>query len=254
MRISQTLSSGITITQDFRDCVRFVMFETEFKGWEYATQGGTLFIVNVNSQILGITASHVFGDFEKSQIAVTNTKFGEHIAGISAIYSPSKPTLDAAGTDITDIAAIRFSPNIDSSYFSDTSYILDDNTSGTSRVGDHLVVHGNIKEKTMIDDRVIAPVFGTLDLKDQGPSSYDPVLREASGTVTNPEFSSITGLSGSPLLNLTRKKLCGMVIRGSLLQGVCKLFYIDVFDILEVLSAIQTGNTSATYKKNLDSR
>ena len=246
------LSSGITVTQDFRDCVRLVMFETESVGWEYATHGGTLFLVNINSQIFGVTACHVFGDFNKLQIAVTNSKFGDHIAGVSAVYYPSKPTLGADETDIIEIAIIRFFSDIDSSYFSDTPYILDNNTSVTSEISDRLMVCGNIKEKTTIDDRVIVAIFGSLDLVDQGTSSFDPVLRMAYGTVTNPEFSSVTGLSGSPIFNLTRQKLCGMVVRGSLVQGVSKLFYIDIFDILKVLDAIQTGSANAIYKKDIE--
>lgn len=45
MRVTQTLSSGLVIRQDFRDPVRFVFFDTGLYEWQYATHGGTMFVV-----------------------------------------------------------------------------------------------------------------------------------------------------------------------------------------------------------------
>src|SRR6266852_9221072 len=71
MKITQTLRSGIALQQDFRDSVRFVMFETGLEGWEYATHGGTAFVVNFHGKLFGLTCRHCFGDFDWRQLSLT---------------------------------------------------------------------------------------------------------------------------------------------------------------------------------------
>jgi hypothetical protein len=46
------------------------------------------------------------------------------------------------------------------------------------------------------------------------------------------EFSSITGISGSPVYNKTANALCGMVIRGGMSGPACTIYYVDVLDIV----------------------
>jgi hypothetical protein len=45
MIVTQTLASGLIIQQDFSNAVRPVFFQTDLEEWQYATHGGTLFIV-----------------------------------------------------------------------------------------------------------------------------------------------------------------------------------------------------------------
>ena len=68
-KIEQRLSTGITVRQDFKDSVRFVFFWTGFEGWEYATHGGTAFVVNFRGRPFALldAASHDDGPVARSQ-------------------------------------------------------------------------------------------------------------------------------------------------------------------------------------------
>ncbi len=251
MKIRQTLKSGISIDQDFRDCVRFVMFETEDKTWRYATHGGTAFVANFQNHFFGLTCKHVLGDFNWRQLALTNTKFGELVAGLSSICYPSNPTEAAKGSDIADIAVLQFSDDVDASFFKDCAYVIDDGTVSSSSPGDNLVVNGALKDNSTIDEDNITPAFCRLELGDVGPSKNDPVLRAASGKFKEPRFNSLAGLSGSPVFNATMHRLCGMVVRGGLDEELATIWYIEIQDIIEILKAILDGSMQTKYAKSM---
>ena len=97
MKRTQVLASGITIRQDFTKAVRLVLFETGFDGWEYGTHGGTAFVINYEGKVYAVTCQHIRKDFQWRQLVVANTKYGEQIAGIHAVYHASKPRESAAG-------------------------------------------------------------------------------------------------------------------------------------------------------------
>jgi hypothetical protein len=44
-RVTQKLASGTIIRQDFRTAARFVFFDTGYPQWQFATHGGTIFVV-----------------------------------------------------------------------------------------------------------------------------------------------------------------------------------------------------------------
>jgi hypothetical protein len=52
VRVTQTLASGTIIRQQFRTAARFVFFDTGDEQWQYATHGGTMFIVALQGQAL----------------------------------------------------------------------------------------------------------------------------------------------------------------------------------------------------------
>jgi hypothetical protein len=112
MKTSQVLASGITIRQDIRDAVRAVLFETGFEGWEYATHGGTLFVVNYQGKVYGVTCAHVLKDFNWNQLVVTDRKTGTGIAGLKTVCYPSSPRDAAVDADILDVAVIEFADDI----------------------------------------------------------------------------------------------------------------------------------------------
>jgi hypothetical protein len=124
VKFTQTLASGMTIRQDFRDSARFVMFETGVEEWEYATHGGSAFIVKYQNHILGITCRHVLGDFNWRQIALTDEKFGKNIAGLKSIFYPSKPEEATQGSDLLDVAVVQFSNDVGAESFNDRAYSL----------------------------------------------------------------------------------------------------------------------------------
>jgi hypothetical protein len=170
MRPTQHLSSGITIRQDFRDSVRFVVYQTGVEGWEYATHGGTLFVVNFRGKPFGLTCRHVFGDFYWGQLAITAAKFGlkgTRFAPLKSHAYSSDPRGYAIGSDILDVAVVEFADEIGTDFFTDPPYFIDDNTWGTSSEGDALLVNGALKEKSdLADQPVVAPVFCLLEFCD----------------------------------------------------------------------------------------
>lgn len=251
MKIEQKLSSGLIVRKDLKDCVRFVFFETNAPGWEYATYGGSAFIVNYKGKIYALTCNHVFGDFDSSKLALTNKRFGDMVAGYDAIFRPKDPILEAVDTDILDLAVIRFTEDCQSQFFGDDPYIIDDETICTSEKNEKILIEGSLKDLSAIDDKTIKAQFCSLEIIDDGYHEHDATLRSAYGQfLSNIEFSSVTGISGSPVFNLTKGKLCGMAVRGGLNEKkFCNVFYIDIEDIKQVLQAIHEDRPNTSYKK-----
>lgn len=251
MLTTQILKSGIAIRQDFRAAVRFVMFDTGVEGAEYATHGGTSFIVLFEGRAYGITALHVRGDFRWNQIALTNLKFGDEQAGLShVLFASAAKTEDAEGTEILDLAIIRFADDVDASFFRDSAFVLDPGTIVTSRPGDVLLVNGAIKEISSTVPGPINAQFALLEFADAGASSADPVLREARAKFVGLPFRSVAGISGAPVFNKTRNALCGMVTRGVLADnGDCSIRYIDAFDIMKFVEAAHAGAQEFGYQR-----
>lgn len=250
MKISQELSSNVIIEQDFKTSARFVMFETGYEGWEYATDGGTLFVVNLGGKLLALTCGHVLKDFDPKTLCVTNARFGTHVAGFQALRRIKAATPDATETEATDVVVVELS-DVDPVFFTDPAYVIDAGTIAQSREGDRLIVYGTLKAESEITDQLIKPVFAELEVLDQGLSSFDPTLRKAGGSFANPEFSAVTGLSGAPVFNKASGKLCGMVTRGNMTGTECTLWYVDMVDVSQFLAAIAEGRDNIFYLKPL---
>lgn len=248
-RVTQRLASGLTIRQDFRQAARFVLFDTGLSEWQYATHGGTLFVVSFRGRPYALTCGHVRQDFEWSQLVVTNRRDGRAIAGLSAVFHASSPKGAAIDTDILDVTAIRFSDDIDPDYFGNATYLLDEGTVGPTRTGDTLHVSGVLKELSQIGETTISPRFCLLEMEDDTAFSHDPTLRSAFGRFSEPEFTSVTGLSGAPVFNVRTSRLTGMVARATLQNNLCRMRYIDMFDILQLLTAAHDGRAETAYTK-----
>lgn len=248
-RITQTLVSGTIIRQDFRSATRFVFFDTGLDEWQWATDGGTLFVVAFRGKPYAITARHVFKSFDWGQLIITTAQFGGTRVPIRYIAYASSPVGAAVGTDLMDVAVIQFDDDVDLGVFKDAAYLIDDNTVTTSRLGDTLRVHGVLKTPSEISETIIAPRFGLLELVDDTASSADPTLRQGFGLFDRPEFQDVVGLSGSPVFNATRSALCGMVVRGSMARDACTLRYVDMSDICQLLSSVSERRGSTYYFK-----
>lgn len=253
MKTAQILDSGIIISQDIKNSVRFVIYETGFTGWEYATHGGTLFIVSFKGRIYGVTCRHVFKDFDIKSLVVTNERLGRLVAGYNAIFFPTHPTHEAKDSDIVDIAVIRFNDDCQSEFFKNTAYVIDSKTVGSSTDNDRIIIEGTLKSESLIDESTIKAQYCSLEINDCGFSKSDPVLRNGIGQFNNEiGFSDIIGISGSPVFNRTKNILSGMVTRGCLNKNKeCQIWYIDFFDILKVLEAIHEGKENAFYLKKV---
>ncbi|MCC7252371.1 hypothetical protein [Hyphomicrobium sp.] len=251
MRVTQQLASGVIVRQDFRTATRFVFFDTGLDYWQYATHGGTLFVVTYAGRPYALTCRHVLKDFEWRQIVVTNARMGRNIAGLKTVAYPSRPTEEAVGSDILDVALIEFSDDIRADFFTDAAYILDPNTMGTSTVGDTLHIAGALKTPSEIGETAISPIYCLLETQDNTPTMRDVTLRRLVGKYNEPKFGDVLGLSGSPVFNVTTRQLCGMVVRGSMSGDTCTLWYVDMFDIAQLVVAVHENRSETHYKKTL---
>lgn len=254
-KIEQTLSTGLIIRQDFRDSVRFIMFDIDIDGWPvdlypYATEGGTAFIVMYRKRYFAVTCAHVLKGFHGKNLLITEKRFGCYKSPVRSIYFIDDPNGAAIDSDICDVAIIEFCASADATYFNDLAYIIDKNTVGTSDVGHNLFVNGVIKDISQIVGKTVTPMFTLMEFIDLGCHPYDVILRKAKAKYEAITFHRITGISGSPVYNNTNQRLCGMVARGSLdSDGNANIQYIDITDIVHILDAIINGHERADYKK-----
>jgi hypothetical protein len=252
-------SPGRVLHHRIGDAVRPVFFQTEYEEFLYATDGGTLFLVRFKGRIYGITARHVFtgNGFEPNKLFVTRQKFakkGTPPAPITGIYHPSSPGGAAVDGDITQICVIEFDEDIAPDFFMASPYDMDTQPVGSSVAGHSLAVYGVLKEKTAIihaDGKPGDIVIGycQLEYTDTTLTTSDPILREAKAEFPAPGFTSVTGISGSPVYDKTTDALCGMVVRGGMIGAKSNIRFIDMFDIVRVLEGVSSGAAGANYKK-----
>lgn len=251
---AQTLSSGLTIRQDFRLSVRFVMFQTEIEECLYATDGGTLFVVNYRDRVYAVTCGHVVKGFELGQLIITGKRYpqkGDKPASIQGRYFPSSPQGASTDSDILDVCIIDFKLEITPSFFSDPAYIIDGNTICTSHNGHSLLVSGCLKDQSAILEPDITAGFAILEYQDAGAASFDPLLRTAVAEFARPAFGRVTGLSGAPVYDLTANALCGVVMRGVMAGRKSTIHFLDAFHIVEMLKMIDRGDASTSYTRGV---
>lgn len=229
---------------------RLALFETDYDDWRYASHGGTIFVVALHGKPYALTARHIAGDFPWRSLCVTNEKHGSKIAGLKSINYPSSLRKAAVGTDIADIGVIEFAQDISVEFFGEDIYPLSVTSVARSQAGDDLTIYGALKEGLIIQDRIIQPTFAKLGFLDEGWHATDPFLRACSAYWRDPGFTTITGLSGSPVFNDTRDRLAGVMFRGNLSSdGSARGYYLDIEDVVRVLSVVHSGSMGADYMK-----
>lgn len=242
------------VTLDFAAAVRPILFQTGFEEFLYATHGGTLFIVNFDGKPFGVTCGHVFKDFHHGQLFIAQERYaqkGSKLAPVTGMYYPSSPIDAASGTDIVDVCIIEFAPDIPTDFFKESAYPINDATAKSSRSGHRLLVAGVLKEKTSIIPPDITVGYCRLEFQDVGPGTSDPTLRTARAEFATPEFSSITGISGSPVFDVTANALCGMVVRGAMQGPFCQVHYVDIFDIIQLLDGVRRRASKAVLHEDV---
>lgn len=254
MDVTHTLSSGVLLPQNFKDSVRFPVFQTGADDWPYASHGGTVFVVAFRGRILALTCRHVIGSFDWRGLSITEKKFGHQLALPTSLYYPSNLRGHAAGADIEDLAVLGFAEDIRASFFSDPPYVLDEGTIGTSREGDALLVNGNLKDRSELSGEAIRPEFALLELRDADVAAADVTLRLAKAVFDNPALARIAGCSGAPVFNATTERLCGLAVRGGVKDGACTLWYLDIVDIMHALTAIIEDRAESSYQKTVRRR
>jgi len=252
MAREQTLQSGLIIRQDVRNALRLPLFQNENEEWPYTTHGGTIFLVNFRGRIFGITCRHILGDFRWNQLHVTDEQFGRQLAHLKAIFYPSNPREHATESDLLDLAILEFPERFCSDFFHDSAYILDENTFCTSKPGEEIAVFGVLNEKTVIDGTNISAVYSALQFQDAGPYKADVTLRHAISKFDQPDFTELSGISGAPVFNVPQNALCGMVVRATLSDTFdANLYYLDISDICQVLTASVDNTSDLFYLKTV---
>jgi hypothetical protein len=146
---------------------------------------------------------------------------------------------------------VEFSDDVGIEFFNDQSYLLDRGTVGSSNPGDVLWTCGALKENSSFHEDPIHAEFARLEFIDVGPLLSDITMRKATAKYQGLQFETLTGISGSPVFNSTQKKLCGMVTRGGLTEGIATIHYLDMEDIFRALEAIENGALATSYEKTV---
>ncbi len=246
------VSAGEPSYQNIAEAIRPIFFTTDYEEYAYATHGGTLFLVEYEGRLYGLTCQHVFGDFARDRLFVVQDKLGKKgtpPAKIASFYNPSAPERGAIETDIVDLCVIEFAEEVTPAFFGSAAYVIRDETVATAVNGHSLLVAGVLKDKTTILNPDIAIGYCRLQYIDVGPYKPDPFLRNAVAEFDNTEITDITGISGSPVFDMTQEKLCGMVVRGGIKDRRCSILYLDIGDIVQTLKAIRAGTLKTFYNK-----
>jgi hypothetical protein len=241
---------------DFAAAVRPVLFYTDIDDFRYATHGGTAFVVTYKDRPYALTCKHVFKDFQEGQLTIFGAQYpmkGDKSAKIKTVCYPSSPRDSAADSDVTDFCLIEFDAGVTTQFFAPSVYPLSEFSTCSSGVGDRLLIFGALKEKTRITPPNVVVGYGRLEAGDAGRSS-DPFLRKATAQYLGQEFSTVTGISGAPVFNVTRNALCGMVVRGGLRAGRLRLHYAEAFDLLRFVESAAAGLPTTYYTKRVDGR
>lgn len=229
---------------------RMPFFETGFEGWDYATPGGAVLLVEFEGKPYAITASHVRRDFAWKQLCLTDEKHGREIAGLKAVQYAADLIGDAEGTDFGDITVIEFSDDVGTDFF-DALYPLNASTTGQAETGDALIAYGSPKQMSEIDDETIKPVFAALGFVDTGPHAHDAFLRTAEAQWADPVLTSLAGMSGGGVFNTTKDVLSGVMIRGGINGQNASAKFIDIEDVMQLVGAIHSGKSGMTYRKTV---
>jgi hypothetical protein len=193
-------------------------------------------------RIYALTSRHVFQVLNPNVCSLRgrNGQAGRKPARIKDTWYPSSPTDGAVDTDIIDLCAIDFADDIGLAFCA------------WRRQRWHELTRTRPDRCRCPEGKVhIVPPDITigccrLEFTDKGASTSDPFLCLAVAEYREPPFSSITGISGSPVFDRTANELCGMVVRGRMNANRCTIHYIDVS-----ISCIPRSNKRARNEQKL---
>ncbi len=92
---------GIVSKRGFATAVRPILFYTDIEEFQYATHGGTAFVVSYKDRPYAVTCRHVFKDFDEGQLMLFGARFpkkGDKSAKIETVCYPSSPRASAVGS------------------------------------------------------------------------------------------------------------------------------------------------------------
>lgn len=237
------------VSNDYTRSVRFLFFQTNFEDFPYASYVATAFVVSFEGRYFVLTCEHNEQDFSWHDVVITDSRFGQNAAGIKAIYKPDRPSGYAVGSDILDVRVIELDDDASASFFCDNAYILCPETICQSNEKDVLELNGALKELSEIQRNDLSPTFARLEFMDFGRHTHDIVLRNGKAKCGEDWPIKLSGISGSPVFNKTQKKLCGMTMRAGREGDDANMWYVEIGDILQILTGVQAGKLEVLYQK-----
>ena len=235
--------------QDIKAAVRPVLYQTDWEEWPYC-HGGSLVVVNFDGRCYGLTCRHVIGDEGANHLFVAPSQVPA--IGMCPASIERVARINDQVSEIQDIAVICFSDQIGPEFFGGTAYVIGPGTVGTSDTAHRLKVYGFLSAKTFVDceAKSITGGYCNLQFHDVGETSSDPFIRKALATYAGHNFSNLDGISGAPVFDETKGRLCGMVVRAGLNDlGNATLWYIDIFHIVKLVEAVHAGSSKLDYLK-----
>lgn len=248
---NQVLTSGILIRQNIETAIRLPVFDSHIDDFPFWTHGGSVVLLSYLGKIYGITCRHIRGDGEHaakwSDLFIPVRKASKTAIAIGGCFSASQAWGHAVDSDIHDVAILTFGEDVNADTFGGAPYILDPNTICRSSTNDDLLVHGTLKERTLLTLEEAATTYCHLGCTDSGVRLSDATLRSAEARL-DVQFNSVAGISGGAVYNITQRALCGMVVRGGLTGAVLSVHYLDIHHVVKMIQSVQSGNPTVHYR------
>ena len=251
MRTEQKLASGLVIRQDIAEAVRLPLFPADTPEVPVWTHGGAVVLVSYQGKVYGLTCKHIVGNDHAlwTSLLVPASKRGGIAVLVQACRTARAAWGHVASTDIEDLAVLRFDQVVNADWFEGKTYVIDPNTICRSNVGDDLVVHGTLKDRTSTILGNAETTYCHIGFSDRGNQLTDHSLRTCTAEPHSLDgLASLNGVSGGAVFNITQNALCGIATRAGLAGLRATLHYVDIHHALKLLQAVHSGTFSVSYK------
>jgi hypothetical protein len=219
------------------ESVRFPLFRTPIEGWPFATNVGTIFLVNFLDRTYAVFPKHIARNFDLSDLLVTSTLTEVKAIGLNRYLLVRGASEQFESSDIEDLCIGVLPETVKASDFQST-YPLSDISYEQPQQGDRLTIFGFIKDESFINENTIQAAYQTIEVSDFGPYGFDTNLRVAFGEFQSEVIRSVKGMSGAPVFNNRTKAVCGIVLRGDLKpNGDVSFYYLEGTHVVNTLVA-----------------
>lgn len=228
---------------------RPILFDTRLEEYPLASYGGTITLVRFEGRIFGITCRHAFGDFRWQDLLLMNSRRGGECIRPRTMHGMTQAVDHAIDSSLLDIAIISFE-DVEHSWFVEQPLVMSAETVADCSAADELYTYGYLAEFCDFSNERLQLLAVDLKPVAQPPNSHDVVLRTAIFQAVTPVSVSLSGPSGSPVIRLLDKKVCGLVTRGRVVEdGTTFIHFVEASDILELLKAASRSSAFHHYYK-----
>jgi hypothetical protein len=245
------LSTGLWVTHDVYEATRFPIFATDEPGFPIASIGGTIFLTWYKEKLFGVSARHILGRpmFEPNTLIAherNREPRGEklEVLGASTLGTPSVET-DQGADDALDLVIWEFASKRHKqvqAYHWDVETICEATHKSVLLVVGYLIDKSEITPLDAITSRADAQVckFAFRHLRTRGDDqSSMRAIADFSKTEAK-QFGNFRGLSGAPVFDTEKDRICGMVLRGGIDQstGIAQIYFMSALYIDRCLASV----------------